>query len=303
VAFRQVGGVRGDLVGDDAVFHVLLVRQAEVFLGRDVAEHRAAIPTDHRRPDAAGDVIVAERDVGGERPERVERRFAAPFELLGHVFLDHVHGHMARAFVHHLHALGPRAFGEFALHFEFAELLGGRPQGLVGVGNRAGTQAVADTERDVIRGHDVTDVVPVGVEEILLVMRETPFGQDAAAARDDAGHAVGRERHEAQQHAGVNGEVIHALLGLFDEGVAEEFPREVLGFAADFFERLIDRHCADGHGRVAENPFARGVDVLAGGEVHDGVRAPLGGPAHLLDFLLDARRDGAVADVGVDLHE
>ena len=101
----------------------------------------------------------------------------------------------------------------------------------------------------------------------------------------------------------MNGEVIHALLGLFDEGVAEEFPREVLGFATDFFERLIDRHCADGHRRVAENPFARGVDVFAGGEVHDGVRAPLGGPAHFLDFLLDAGRDGAVADVGVDLHE
>ena len=81
------------------------------------------------------------------------------------------------------------------------------------------------------------------------------------------------------------------------------FPGEVLGLAADFFERLINRHGADGHGRVAENPFARGVDVLAGGQIHDGVRAPLGGPAHLLDFLLDARRDGAVADVGVDLHE
>lgn len=38
---------------------------------------------------------------------------------------------------------GPRAFGECALHFEFAELHGGRPQGLVGVGNRAGAQAVA----------------------------------------------------------------------------------------------------------------------------------------------------------------
>ena len=42
MAFGEVGGVRGDLVGDDAVFHVLLVWQAEVFLGRDVAEHRAA---------------------------------------------------------------------------------------------------------------------------------------------------------------------------------------------------------------------------------------------------------------------
>ena len=60
-----------------------------------------------------------------------------------HVFLDHVHGHATRTFVHDVHALGPRELGEFALHFEFAELLGGRPQGLVGVGNRAGTQAVA----------------------------------------------------------------------------------------------------------------------------------------------------------------
>jgi len=77
------------------------------------------------------------------RRERVERRFAAPLELPGHVFLDHVHRHVARAFVHHLHAFGPRAAGEFALHLEFAELLGGRPQGLVGVGNQAGAQAIA----------------------------------------------------------------------------------------------------------------------------------------------------------------
>ena len=73
-------------------------------------------------------------------------------------------------FVHHLHAFGPGAFGEpersgdsqsqaarrasgarqFALRFEFAELLGGRPQGLVGVGNRAGAQTIADAERNVV---------------------------------------------------------------------------------------------------------------------------------------------------------
>ncbi len=98
----------------------------------------------------------------------------------------------------------------------------------------------------------------------------------------------GGQRDEAQEDAGVDGEVIDALLGLLDEGVAEEFPGEVLGFAVHFLERLVDGHGADGHGRVAQDPFAGGVDVLAGGEVHDGVGAPLGGPAHLLDFLLDA---------------
>gem|GEM_PF-3894081 len=152
--------------------------QAEVFLGLDVAEHRAAggpcgsHPADHRppTPSRGGDVVVVATPQappqrhraqrfwngiltgsisGAERPERVEGRFTAPFELLGHVFLDHVHGHVARwpvrlaPFVHDLHAFGPSAAGEFALHFEFAELHGGRPQGLVGVGHRAGAQAVA----------------------------------------------------------------------------------------------------------------------------------------------------------------
>ena len=65
MAFRQIGGVRGDFVGDDAVFHVFLVRQTEMFFRRDVAKHGAAIPADHGRADRAGDVIVAGRDVGG----------------------------------------------------------------------------------------------------------------------------------------------------------------------------------------------------------------------------------------------
>ncbi len=47
VPFGDVGGVDGDFVGDDAVLYVLFVGQSEVFLGRDVAEHGAAIPADH----------------------------------------------------------------------------------------------------------------------------------------------------------------------------------------------------------------------------------------------------------------
>ena len=141
MALGQVRGVSGDFVGDDPVLHVFLVRQAEMLLGRDVAKHRAAVPADHRRADAAGDMVVAGRDVGGQRAERVERRFVAPFELFGHVFLDHVHRHMAGTFVHHLHALGPGALGQFALHFQFAEL-----RAVVRIGNRAGTQTVADVK-------------------------------------------------------------------------------------------------------------------------------------------------------------
>ena len=43
----QIGGVRRDLVGDDARLDVVAVGQAEVLLRRDVAEHRRAVPADH----------------------------------------------------------------------------------------------------------------------------------------------------------------------------------------------------------------------------------------------------------------
>ena len=116
---------------------------------------------------------------------------------------------------------------------------------VVGVIQRARTQAVAETEADVVGLHDLADIFEVGVEEIFLVVRQTPFGEDRAAARDDAGHALGGHRHVGEPHPGVDGEVVHALLGLLDQGVAEDFPGQVLGLAVHFFQRLVDRHRAD----------------------------------------------------------
>src|SRR5438034_5012570 len=118
---------------------------------------------------------------------------------------------MTGTFVHDLHAVRPRAPGEFALDFEFGEL-----RFVVGVGDCPWTESIADAEAHVIGGHDFANIVPVRVKETFLVMRQAPFGHNTAAAADDAGHAMRRERNEAQQHAGVNGEVINALLGLLD---------------------------------------------------------------------------------------
>src|SRR5208283_3067666 len=108
---------------------------------------------------------------------------------------------------------------------------------------------------------------------------------DRAAAGDDAGHAPRGQRDEPQQDAGMDGEVIDALLALLDQRVPEDVPGEVLGLAADLFQRLVDGDGADGHGGVAEDPFARLVDVPAGGQVHDRVGTPADGPAHLFNLL------------------
>jgi hypothetical protein len=101
----------------------------------------------------------------------------------------------------------------------------------------------------------------------------------------------------------VDSEVVDALFGLFDQCVAEDFPGQVFGFAVDLFQRLIDRHGADGDRAVADDPFPGFMDVLAGGQVHHGVAAPADRPGHFLDFFLNAGTERRVADVGVDLDE
>ena len=140
------------------------------------------------------------------------------------------------------------------------------------------------------------------IGEIFLVVRKAPLGENRAAARDDAGHAPGRHGDIAQQHAGVHGEVVDALFCLLDERVAVDLPREILGTPTDLFERLINGNRSNRHRRVAQDPFARLVDVLPRRKIHHRVGAPQRRPAQLLHFLVDRRAHSGVADVGVDLH-
>ena len=111
-------------------------------------------------PIARGDVVVARRDVGGERAQRVERRLAAQAQLLVHVVLDQVHRHVAGAFDHRLHVVLPRDLRQLAQRRELGHL-----RLVVGVEAGAGAQAVAERERDVVRLHDLADVLEVRVEE------------------------------------------------------------------------------------------------------------------------------------------
>ena len=51
MAFGKIGGMRGDLIGNDPGLHILLVGQTEMLLGSDVTEHGAAEPADHGGAD------------------------------------------------------------------------------------------------------------------------------------------------------------------------------------------------------------------------------------------------------------
>ena len=99
----------GDPVRDEPLLDVLGVRQAEVLLRRHVAEHRRPVPADDRGADRGRDVVVAGRDVGHERAERVERRFVADLLLAAHVHLELVERDVAGPLDHHLHVALPGA--------------------------------------------------------------------------------------------------------------------------------------------------------------------------------------------------
>ena len=86
-------------------------------------------------------MIVARSDIRRQRPKRIERRFLAHFELLLHVLFDQMHRHMAGTFDHHLHIMFPGDLGQLAQRFEFGKL-----RFVVGIGDRAGPQAVTQAE-------------------------------------------------------------------------------------------------------------------------------------------------------------
>ncbi len=142
----------------------------------------------------------------------------------------------------------------------------------------------------------------MGVEEVFLVVDHRPSCHDGSSAAHDSRQAFVDHVGVGAECAGMDGEVVHTLLGLLYERVAVYLPREALHAAVHLFESLVYRHSAYGHRTVADDPFARFVYVGSGGEIHKCVAAPVAAPHGFAYLLLDARRQSRVADVGVELH-
>src|SRR5581483_10946794 len=151
---RDIRRVRRDLVRDHALPDILGVREAEVLLCRDVAQHVGAVPPDHRRADRARDMIVARSDIDDEGAEGVERRAMTDLFHAAHVHLDLVHRNVPGPLDHHLHVALPRAPRELAQRIQLGEL-----RAVAGIVQTAGTQRVAERDRHVVLAQDVEDVV------------------------------------------------------------------------------------------------------------------------------------------------
>ena len=134
-------------------------------------------------------------------------------------------------------------------------------------------------------------------------MHLAPLGDDASTTAHHAAETFVGVMDVLQADAAMDGEVVHSLLALLDERVAEEFPRQVLGFPFHLLHRLIHGHGTYGHGAVADNPLTRLVDVFSRGKIHQRITAPLAAPDGLLHFILNGRGSGGITDVRIDFHQ
>ena len=81
-------------------------------------------------------MVIARRDIGGQRPQRIERCLATSGQLLVHISLDLVHRHMTRPFYHHLTVLGPGDLGQLAQRLQLGKL-----RRVIGICDGAGAQS------------------------------------------------------------------------------------------------------------------------------------------------------------------
>ena len=200
---------------------------------------------------------------------------------------------MPGALDHHLHAMPPGAFGELAERFQLGEL---RP--IRRIRQPARPQPIADLKVTSYLRRITQMSIPLGVHDVLFVVRDHPLREQRPAARDDADQAVLHERQMRLTNACVNRQVVHALLAWLTSSAPDHRPVEIFDLPAD--DHRVDRHGADRHSRILYDRATRCVQVAAGGEVHHGVRPPPLGPAEFFDFFIGARRHGRCAHVGVD---
>ena len=144
-----------------------------MFLRRDVTKHGTPVPPDHGRSDPTSYMIVPRSHVRGQRTECIKGSLVTPLDLFLHVFLDHVHGNVARALVHYLDSMLPSPRGQSALRLEFGKL-----SLIVSVCNRTRTQTIPNGKRNVVGSHNLTNFVPLFIKKIFFMVGQTPLCHD-----------------------------------------------------------------------------------------------------------------------------
>ena len=291
-----------DTRSDNALAHIVDVRQAQMLCRRYVAEEVCAAHCGQRAADSARDMVIARSNVGYERSEHIERCAMAEAFLQLHVRSNLVIGNMTRSFHHNLYALIPRTLRELA---QVQQLLNLRTVSCVS--DAARTQTVAQADGYVIFSADVENFVIILVQRILLIVMQHPAGDKAAATADNVHLAafVKQSLEHVSVDATVNGHEVCAILRLHTDNV-ENILFGHLYDCATFFDgfhsNLIHRHSADHNGGCADDSLTRCADIVASGKIHNGICACFNSCCKLLQLRCRIRIAAGGADVSVNLY-
>ena len=208
---------------------------------------------------------------------------------------------MAGAFDHALHAALKGVLGKLAQVDDFFPL-----GSIARVHASAGAQAIAQRQGDVVGAADVEQAVEIFQQRIFAVVFEHPAGKHGAAARNNAQHAVVFDGHfcAALGKAAVNGDKVHALLGLFGDFVKQGIGLhggDVLLRVQNLLAHGIEGHGSEGQGAGLEHAQAQRVQIARNGKIHHRIGSGFKGGLDLALFGGRAVAQGRRADVGVYL--
>ena len=288
-----------DLAGNDALAHVIFIRQAQVLRRCNVAQEVRAGLCGDGAADGRGDMVVTRCNVGNERPEDIERRSMAKALFHLHIGRNLVHRHMAGALDHNLHVLRPRTLCKIAQLDQLADLT--RVGRII---NAARTQCVTQRNGNVVAAENVQHLVVILEERILIAGHLHPREQQRAAAGDDIHFAAltykGFDRTAIDTR--MNGHEVHTLLGVRLNNLEEILCGDLEQVLFQIPDRVVHRHGADHRRRHVDQLLAEGVGLAVVGQVHDGLRAHVNGHAHLAQLHLVVLAVTRNAEIDIDLY-
>ena len=143
--------------------------------------------------------------------------------------------------------------------------------------------------------------VKVRVKKVLFAGEFHRQRQKAAAAGNDAGQPLSRERHMRLQQARMNRHVIDALRSLIFHRLPKNFPIQSFGTARSL-KCLIDRYCAERYGRTPQKRFARLHNALARRQIHHGIGTAKERLSELADLFMPILAGARSTDIGIHLR-
>ena len=191
-------------------------------------------------------------------------------------------------------------------HDQLPQHLGLRDLGRIRCIRRgARPQPVTEADGSRVRPAYLEHIVKALVERVLRAPDVHPGGQHRPAAAHDSTQARGavKRRYRVLRHAAMQRQKVDPIRGVSLDDADDVVALHItyIALIAQRGNNLVDGDCSHGDAAGGPDAPARFIQVAAGREVHDGIRARRNRHLELAQLGLDGGEIGRRADVGIHL--